>query len=143
MLVQVPTERDRLLAPSEVARWLHVSPCWVEETGRRAKKWKGHFYVYVCGPDGSERRKHRAVTLGLKAGMKKWDAEKKLMEIIEKETSGGSVQPSPIYTLEWFWQNRYRPLKEPVWKPSSRVHRGRTRLLDGQHAGSPSRSLHL
>ena len=52
--------------------------------------------------------------------MKKWQAEKFLQAIIDKETSGGNVRPSPAYTLRWFFQNRYKPVKEPTWKISSR-----------------------
>src|SRR5437867_462715 len=81
---------------------------WVEETGKRVKKWKGHFYVYLRQLDGSEKRRHRAVILGLKARMKKWEAEAKLQDVIDKETAGTNVQPSPVYTLHWFWENRYR-----------------------------------
>ena len=40
---------------------------WVEETGKRLRKYKGHYYVYVIDADGKERRKHREADLGLKA----------------------------------------------------------------------------
>jgi len=53
---------------------------WVEETGKRAAKWKGHYFVYERKLDGEETRKHRAPILGLKAEMKKWEAEKRLQE---------------------------------------------------------------
>ena len=36
---------------------------WVEETGRKAKKWKGHYYIYVLQLDGTEKRGHRSVIL--------------------------------------------------------------------------------
>ena len=91
----------------------------VEEVGKRSKKWKGHYFVYVREADGSERRAHRAVILGAKAQMKKWEAEKALQAIIDKEAGGVNVKPSPAYTFGWFWEERYRPLKEPTWKPSS------------------------
>jgi integrase len=90
---------------------------WVEETGKRVRKWKGHFYVYVRQSDGTEKRQHRAVILGLKSEMRKWEAERKLRPAIEQEA--GETRPSSEYTLGWFWRNRYRPLKEPRWKPSS------------------------
>jgi len=91
---------------------------WVEEAGKRRKKWRGHYYVYVRQPDGTERRQHRAVVLGLKSEMPKWKAEAALQAIIERETSP-AVRPSPSATLDWFWRERYRPMKEPGWKPSS------------------------
>lgn len=92
---------------------------WVEEIGKRKKKWKGHYYVYALQPDGSEKRLHRTPVLGLKSEMKKWEAEKKLQAIIDKETGTDNVQCTDQRTFEWFWHHRYRPLKEPTWKRSS------------------------
>ncbi len=91
----------------------------VVESGKRLKKWKGFYYVYLRQPDGSEIRAHRGVTLGLKSEMKKWEAEKKLQGIIDKATDPSMVTPSPKCNLKWFWEQRYRPLKEPTWKVSS------------------------
>jgi hypothetical protein len=91
----------------------------VEEIGKRVKKWKGHFYVYERQLDGSEKRRHRAVILGLKAEKSKGEAEDALREMIAKETAPSQVHPSPDHTFGWFWNQRYRPLKEPTWKPSS------------------------
>jgi integrase len=94
---------------------------YVEETGKRTKKWKGHYYVYVRQEDGSEERRHRATILGLKSQMKKWEAEKLLQQIIDKATDDPArATPSPVYSLKWFWENRYKPIKESTWKVSSR-----------------------
>ncbi|MCC6591634.1 MAG: site-specific integrase [Bryobacterales bacterium] len=94
---------------------------YVEETGKRTKKWKGHYYVYVAQPDGSEKRAHRAAILGLKSQMKKWEAEKLLQQIIDKATDDpAKAKPSSVYRLKWFWENRYKPIKESTWKVSSR-----------------------
>ena len=79
----------------------------------------GFYYVYACQSDGTERRLRRKKVLGLKSQMKKWEAEKVLQDLIDKEAGGANVQPSPAYTFGWFWEQRYRPLKEPTWKPSS------------------------
>jgi integrase len=92
---------------------------WVEEIGKKAKKWKGHFYVYIRQPDGSEKRIHKAPILGPKTELKKWEAEKKLRSIIDKETGGTAVKASNEYSFGWFWEHRFRPLKEPSWKSSS------------------------
>jgi integrase len=89
------------------------------ESGKRVKKWKGYYYVYLRGPDDTEVRAHRGVTLGLKSELKKWEAEKKLQGIIDKSTSLLAPTPSRACTLSWFWEQRYRPLKEPSWKASS------------------------
>jgi len=93
---------------------------YVEETGKRVKSWKGHYFIYARQPGGEEKRIHTAVILGPKAGMPKWKAEEKLQGIIDKETATVNVVPSPEYTLRWFWEQRYRPMNEPGWKVSSR-----------------------
>lgn len=59
------------------------------------------------------------MTLGLKSEMKKWEAQKKLQEIIDSVSDSSNVAPSPACTMKWFWEQRYRPLKEPIWKASS------------------------
>jgi len=93
---------------------------FVEESGKRLRCWKGHYFVYERVPGGSEKRVHKAVILGEKSKLTKWAAEDKLRGIIAKETATVSVIPSPEYTLRWFWEQRYRPMAEPTWKVSSR-----------------------
>lgn len=93
---------------------------FVEEAGKRVKQWIGHYFVYARHPNGEEKRVHREVRLGPRAGMPKWKAEEKLQGIIDKETATVNVVPSPEYTIRWFWEQRYRPMNEPAWKISSR-----------------------
>ena len=94
---------------------------WVEETGKQVKRWKGHYYVYLKQPDGTERRRHRAVTLGPKAGLRKWQANRELLRIIERETRGnGPARPDGKATFGWFWEHRYLPLKAAKWRRSTR-----------------------
>lgn len=95
---------------------------WVEETGKQTKKWKGHYFVYVNNPNGTERRAHRAVILGRKSEMKKWEAQAKLQAIIDEATAPKKTSSNTAAaTLDWFWRERYRPIKEPTWKVSSRA----------------------
>ena len=91
----------------------------VEAVGTRVKKWRGHYYIYERQPDGSEVRHHKTVTLGLKASLKKWEAQAELQKIIDRATGGGSI-PAGEITLEWFWRERFLPMKSPAWKSSSR-----------------------
>ncbi|MEQ1949371.1 MAG: site-specific integrase [Bryobacteraceae bacterium] len=91
----------------------------VELTGKRLLKWKGHYYIYERQIDGTEKRRHRAVILGLKSQMTKAAAEDRLKEIIDKKTGATTTHPSGDVTLGWFWKERFRPLKEPTWKASS------------------------
>jgi len=90
---------------------------WVEETGKHIKKWKGHYYVYERQIDGSERRCHRAVILSNKAELKKWEAEKKLQAIIERATAQGAT--AKVITFQWFWENRYKPMRTGLLKRSA------------------------
>lgn len=113
---------------------------YVEEVGKRVKKWRGHFFPYVSQPDGAEKRTHRIVDLGKKAARKKWEAEAELQNTIDRETAGARVKPAPEFTLRWFWAQRYRPLREPTWKASSRPKTVRfvEHYVLGQHvAGEP------
>jgi len=87
--------------------------------GKRAKKWRGHFYVYEKQADGSEKRRFRNVLLGLKAEMDKGQAKQKLRDLIARETR--NVAPPPVnVTLRWFYENRFLPQKEEQWKITSR-----------------------
>ena len=90
------------------------------ESGKRRKMWRGHFYVYLKRPDGTEVRRHRNVSLGAKSELKKWEAEKKLEQIIERESATTAFRPDPTVTLSWFWENRFLPL-QVRWRESTRV----------------------
>lgn len=94
---------------------------WVEETGKKIKKWKGHFYIYRTGTDGKERRHHRAVIIGLKAQMRKWEAEKRLQEIINKENGPTAPKADADVTFSWFWQWRYLPVRSAKLRASSKA----------------------
>ena len=48
---------------------------WVEEVGTRIKKWRGHYYIYERNADGDDVRRHKTITLGAKARMRKGDAQ--------------------------------------------------------------------
>lgn len=92
----------------------------VEEVGKRIKRWRGHYYIYTRQADGTEKRRHKTVSLGLKSKVRKWEAEKALRRIIDETTGTVQARPSGEVTLRWFWAARYLPLKAPTWKPSSR-----------------------
>jgi integrase len=87
--------------------------------GKRAKKWRGHFYVYAKQADGSEKRRHRNVFLGFKGEMDKGAAKARLREIIAHETNDFATVPVAV-TLRWFYDNRFLPQKEQQWKVTSR-----------------------
>jgi len=56
---------------------------WLEERGRRLKRWYGHYCIYVKDAAGKERRRHLGVQLGEKAKLRKWEAEDKLRQVIQ------------------------------------------------------------
>ena len=71
------------------------------------------------------RRKGETQTLlcnlGLKSELRKWEAERELGKIIEKETQGnGPARPDDTVTFQWFWENRYLPLRESSWRRSTK-----------------------
>lgn len=90
---------------------------WVEERGARAKRWYGHYYLYVTDESGKETRRHVGVQLGEKAKLRKWEAEDKLRKII---ASASKAQPKPNrLTLEWFTRERFLPMRRAHWAPST------------------------
>ena len=91
---------------------------WVEERGTRQRRWYGHYYVYALNEGGKEVRRHVGVTLGDKAKLRKWEAEKKLRAVI---ASASKQQPrSNDLTLTWFTRERFLPMRQPQWAPSTR-----------------------
>lgn len=90
----------------------------VEEVGKRLRQWRGHYFVYVRREDGSEVRKHKIVNLGPKAQMRKFEAQKKLREIISRENGSGGARSDDTVSFEWFWTNRFLPMK--TWRRSTR-----------------------
>jgi integrase len=90
----------------------------VELRGGKVQKWYGHFYIYEQDATGKETRRHRGVYLGDKSKMLKHQAQNKLRDII---TSTAKHQPIPNQlTLEWFARERFLPMREPQWAPSTR-----------------------
>ena len=91
---------------------------WVEERGSQQKRWYGHYYQYVSGADGKETRRHVGVLLGEKSKLRKWEAAEKLRKII---TTAAKGQPKADHqTLEWFTRERFLPMREAQWAPSTR-----------------------
>ena len=84
---------------------------WVVESGKRIKKWIGHWCPYR--EDGS--RSHSTVVLGLKSKMRKWEAEDALRRHIESAT-GQQPKCEADPTLQWFWDNAYLPSR--TWGPA-------------------------
>jgi integrase len=91
---------------------------WVEERGGRIRKWYGHYYVYEANEQGKEVRRHRGIYLGEKSKLRKWAAEDKLRKII---AAAQKHQPiGNLLTLEWFTRERFLPMRQPQWAPSTR-----------------------
>jgi len=91
---------------------------WVEERGSRQKCWYGHYYVYQTNEQGKDIRRHRGIILGEKSKLRKWEAEDKLRKVIaatqKNQPCGNSL------TLEWFTRERFLPMREPQWAPSTK-----------------------
>lgn len=90
----------------------------VELRGGKVQKWYGHFYTYEVDAAGKETRHHRGVFLGERSKLKKFQAQEKLRSVI---TTHARHQPIPNQlTLEWFTRERFLPMREPQWAPSTR-----------------------
>jgi integrase len=92
--------------------------------GAREKKWYGKFRVYMRDRDGRETERTRKVVLGLKSELRKWEAEKKLQEVILKENGNGNADRLVIsddtVTFGWFVAERYLPMRRGRWRPPTR-----------------------
>ncbi len=91
---------------------------WVEERGGRVRRWYGHYYVYETNQKGTEIRRHRGVQLGDKSKLRKWEAEERLRDHIAKASK--HLPAGDRLTLEWFTRERFLPMREPQWAPSTR-----------------------
>ncbi len=91
----------------------------VRKEGKRSVRWKGHYFEYETMPNGTEVRHHRKVDLGPVTDSTKKAAKDKLRGEIAKALNI-VLPPEPDMTLRRFWEERYRPLREPTWKASSR-----------------------
>lgn len=91
---------------------------WVEERGLRTKRWYGHYYIYERVASGKDTRRHVGVQLGEKSKLRKWEAEEKLRKIIAAASKG--IPSGNGLTLAWFIRDRFLPMREPQWEPSTR-----------------------
>ena len=87
---------------------------WVEEVGKKVRSWRGHYVLYSVAPNGTKKRQHKVVNLGSKAELKKWEAEQKLRRIIEQRATHRAPEELDV-SFEWFWLNRYLPMREASW----------------------------
>lgn len=87
----------------------------------KAKTWKAHWYEYVKDPlTGKEKRLHRSQIVGAKAKMTKWEAEDELDKIVAPLNTQGNSRNDDRVTLEWFWKNRFKPMREGGWGPATK-----------------------
>lgn len=83
------------------------------EKAGKTPKWKGHYYTY----DGTGKRHHKLVDLGPCSKVTETEAKKKFRVILEKET--GIVKAATENdTFDWFWSERFAPLK--AWTDKTR-----------------------
>lgn len=97
----------------------------VFEKGKRIKKWYGQFRVYRMDREGKEVEKTRKVILGLKSGLRKYQAEEKLEEIVRRENgkAGSAVpvlQSDDEVTFGWFVKEKYLPIRRGQWRRATR-----------------------
>jgi integrase len=97
----------------------------VFEKGKRIKKWYGQFRVYMIDRDGEEVQKTRKVVLGLKSEFRKYEAERKLEEIVRRENGqeGSAVPVLPAddsVTFGWFIKEKYLPMRRGLWRRATR-----------------------
>src|SRR5580658_493564 len=92
---------------------------WIEERGAKAKRWYGHYYRYLIDAEGREARRHVVVVIGEKSKMRKFEAVDKLRKLIVSVTKAQPKQPNAL-TLAWFVTERFLPMRQAQWAPSTR-----------------------
>lgn len=84
---------------------------WVHEHRLKSGiQWRGEYYVYETDSEGKEKRRHKTAILGWKAGMTKTEAKAELRQAIATAAKPKPKHAEPI-TLKWFWENRYKPMR--------------------------------
>ena len=92
--------------------------------GARQKKWYGKFRVYGRDRNGKEVERTRKIVLGSKSELCKWEAAKKLEEIILRENGSGNtafLKADDSVTFEWFVRERYLPMRSGSWRPATKA----------------------
>lgn len=91
---------------------------WIELTATH--KWKAHWYEYRKDAEsGKEQRIHRSRIVGAKSELRKYQAEELLAKLIAPVNAGGSSIDNRV-TLEWFWTNRFKPMRETSWAAATK-----------------------
>jgi hypothetical protein len=89
----------------------------VTVVGTRVKKCVGRYRAYFLEPETGERTcVYRKVILGAKSGMTKFDAQERLRQIIEGETSERKKAPiDPRVSFRWYVENRFLVNHRSSW----------------------------
>lgn len=119
---------DRRLAPEQTEQLKSIGvhlPRERQQDGHVCKEgvhphWKGHYFIYLRQSDGGEKRIHHKIDLGPVTGLTKKGAKLLLRATIAKALKSAPEPASQEMTLRRFWEERYKPLKLPTWKSSSR-----------------------
>jgi integrase len=69
--------------------------------------------------EGREARRHVVVVIGEKSKMRKFEAVDKLRKLIVSVTKAQPKQPNAL-TLAWFVTERFLPMRQAQWAPSTR-----------------------
>lgn len=86
----------------------------VRGAGKR-KYYSGRYNVYVKDETGKSVRKQLRVFIGYVSDINKSDAWEQLNQLIFQERPS-EVKTSDKVSLEWFFTNRFLPLREPRWE---------------------------
>jgi integrase len=92
---------------------------WIEQRGTKRKYYYGCFNAYVKDEHGNEVPERRGVHLGFVSEITKSKAREKLQEEIFRVTKQGRSATDKV-TLDWFWENRFKPMRSGGWSQASR-----------------------
>ena len=82
---------------------------------RKSGAWLGHFSKWFDSGNGTKTRIQKAFVIGPVSEMSKLEARLRLRSRIEQEHHEG-VKAHGSASLEWFIENRWKPLREGTWR---------------------------
>jgi integrase len=86
-----------------------------------ARTWKAHWHEYIADPEtGKQKRVHKSKIVGTKSEMTKWKATEELEKIVAPLNTGGNSKQDDRVTLEWFWTNRFLPMRAGSWRVATK-----------------------
>src|SRR5438105_12483831 len=102
---------------------IRKAPCTCKGHGKRSGT-ESFAFTSETKTEGREVEKTRKIVLGSESELCKWEAAKKLEEVILRENGSGStafLKADASVTFGWFVRERYLPMRSGSWRPATKA----------------------